>query len=326
MQPESTIGSAQQQLFIRTMSWEAEGVLSIELARQDGADLPAFECGAHIDLVLGAGLIRQYSICSEPSVRDQWTIAVLREPESRGGSRYVHETLRPGMKVSVVGPRSNFRLIAAEQYLFIAGGIGVTPLIPMIRQVSTGNKDWRVLYGGRRRSSMAFVDRLVEMGPAVTIAPEDETGLLDLEGAISRLRSDAAVYCCGPEGLISAVEATCLALGRPAPHVERFGARPKMIDEVRDDADDQPFEVVLCESGRRFTVPRGKTIVEVLREAGIPIVTSCEEGFCGVCETEVIGGIPDHRDEYLESQQRATNSRMMICVGRSKTPELILRK
>jgi ferredoxin-NADP reductase len=306
------------------MTLEAEDVLSVVLISADGSDLPDFECGAHIDLIMRPDLVRQFSLCGPQSNRREWTIAVLLEPVSRGGSKYVHEILRPGMTVSAAGPRSNFKLIDAEHYLFIAGGIGITPLIPMIHQVSAKEKDWQLLYGGRRRSSMAFVKELHELGPVVTITPEDEFGLLDLKGSIESLSSDAEVYCCGPEGLIAAVEATCSALGRPAPRVERFGARPSISSEDATEANHE-FDVVLSESGQRLTVPVDKTIIQVLKDADYFVLTSCEEGYCGTCETEVLSGIPDHRDEYLDDEERASNQRMMICVGRSKSPELILK-
>jgi ferredoxin-NADP reductase len=314
---------ATKELRVRRMTWEAEDVLSVVLTSIDGRDLPAFDYGSHIDLIMRPELIRQFSLCGEPSDQSEWTIAVLLEPESRGGSKYVHEVLRPGMNVSYAGPRSNFKLVDAERYLFIAGGIGITPLLPMVRKLATQENDWSLLYGGRRRTSMAFVNELSQLGPRVTIAPEDEGGLLDLKGAIEPLAGDAAVYCCGPEGLIGAVEATCVSMGRPVPRVERFGARPK--NPVEDDEVNVAFDVVLSKSGQRFTIPADKTIIEVLKEEGLSVVTSCEEGYCGTCETEVVSGIPDHRDEYLDPEERASNERMMICCGRSKTPELVLK-
>ena len=312
------------ELRVRRMTMEAEDVLSVVLTSDDGRDLPDFECGSHIDLIMRPDLIRQFSLCGPREQRSEWTIAVLLEPNGRGGSQFVHEVLRPGMRVSAAGPRSNFKLIDADHYLFIAGGIGITPLIPMVHQVVADDKDWRLLYGGRRRSSMAFVQELSELGQQVSVRPEDEFGLLDLKNAIEPLPNDAAVYCCGPEALIGAVEAVCAELGRPAPRVERFGARP-MRDAEDASTENQAFEVVLSESGDHFKVPADRTIIEVLSDAGYDILTSCEEGYCGTCETEVLGGVPDHRDEYLDDEERATNKRMMICVGRSKTPQLILK-
>lgn len=315
--------SKPQTLRVRRMGWEADNVVSVVLGRDDRAPLPRFSCGAHIDLILRPDLIRQYSLCGDPANREEWTIAVLLESESRGGSSYVHTVLRPGMTVSATGPRNNFALVDAEQYLFIAGGIGITPLLPMVCELARRGKDWAMLYGGRSRASMAYVDNLSQFGSRVVISPQDEYGLLDLTRAIDPLPSNAAVYCCGPEALISAVEATCAESGRALPHVEHFSARAKPIADASEH--DEPFELVLANSGKRVMIPVGKTIIEVLQDAGIYIPTSCEEGFCGTCETEVASGIPDHRDEYLTDAERVTNRTMMVCVGRSKTSVLTLR-
>jgi ferredoxin-NADP reductase len=308
------------------MTFEAEDVLSLVLTRPDGGHLPQWSLGAHIDLVLANGLIRQYSLCSSPADRDHWKIAVLREPESSGGSRYIHETLRPGDLVEFIGPRNSFPLIQAEEYLLIAGGIGVTPLLPMTFALEELGARWRLLYGGRRHASMAFLRDLERLSERVTVRPEDRYGLLDLAGAIGEFGEQAAVYCCGPEPLIAAVEAQCAATGRAAPHVERFHARPAHALELEESGTtDGEFELVLALSGRRFTIPADKTIIQVLAENRVFVATSCTEGYCGVCETEVVDGIPDHRDDYLSPERRATNQTMMVCCGRSKTPELTLR-
>ncbi len=305
------------------MGWEAEDVMSLVLASDNGSDLPVVECGAHIDLMLRRDLIRQYSLCGDPGERGYWMIAVLREPNGRGGSACVHDTLRPGMIIPVAGPRNNFRLIPAASYLFIAGGIGITPLLPMLRQVAGQGLPHRLLYGGRRRATMAFLRELEPYKANVTIAPEEEVGLLDLKQAIAGTGPDVAVYCCGPEPLIQAVERTCAMLGRSEPHVERFGARVRT--DAKDDTGDTAFEIELSDSGKRLTVPADKTIIEVLAEAGVFAPTSCTQGYCGACETRVLAGVPDHRDEYYTEEERATNDQMMICVGRSKTPLLVLK-
>lgn len=303
---------------VQAMKKEADDVVSVVLSRDDGGELPEYSCGAHLDLVLRPDLIRQYSLCGDPLDRSQWTIAVLRESEGRGGSAYIHDTLRPGMVVSVTGPRNNFPLVEAGQYLFIAGGIGITPLLGMVREVEARGRDWSMLYGGRRRASMAFVDELREYGPRVAVVPQDECGLLNLRSALDAQSVDARVYCCGPEALISAVEATCTDMGLLAPRIERFSARPDAVGDG-EAAVNGPFEVVLAGSGQRFTIPPGKPITEVLEESGVYVPTSCTEGFCGTCQTEVVSGIPDHRDEYLSDEDRAANDTMMVCVSRSKT-------
>jgi ferredoxin-NADP reductase len=274
--------------------------------------------------VISQELIRPYSLCSEPADRSSYSLAVLLEPASTGGSKYIHEDLRPGMVLEVAPPRNNFQLLGAPGYLLIAGGIGVTPLLPMAASLEAAGADWRMLYGGRRESSMAFLEQLAAYGEKVTIWPEDKYGLLNLKGAIEDLADGASVYCCGPEALINAVEEQCIASGREAPHVERFTARTGPAVASPGLGSDRPFEVVLHKSQKRFVVPVGAAIISVLKENRIFVPTSCTEGYCGVCETEVLSGIPDHRDEYLTAEKRAPNKTMMVCCGRSLTPELEL--
>ena len=315
-----------QELLIRQTRWEADDVMSLWLVLPDGSALPDWSVGAHIDLMLPPDIIRQYSLCSLPTSKEEWKIAVLKEPNSSGGSRYIHEALRPGMSVAVAGPRNNFSLLDAPSYLLIAGGIGVTPLLPMAYALEESQADWKMLYGGRRRRSMTFIDELTSFGSRVTVLPEDEFGLLDLRTAIDSREPDAAIYCCGPEALIAAVEAQCARSSRAAPHVERFNASPAQLADLEaESVFDTEFDLVIENLDRRFTIPKGRTIIQVLRENKVFVPTSCTEGYCGVCETEVISGIPDHRDEYLSWERRAANSAIMVCCSRSKTPELVVR-
>ena len=297
---------------------EAVGVVSLRLEDPTGAPLPAWEPGSHIDLHLGNDVERQYSLCSRYG--DQtWRIAVLREPASRGGSSYVHDSLHAGDRVRTRGPRNHFPLVPAPDYLFIAGGIGVTPLIPMLGQVLQGDSTWRFFYGGRTRASMAYRDRLEEVG--ATIWPEDEKGLLPLADMIGACGPDTVVYCCGPEPLISAVEKTCADLGRPAPHVERFAAKP--VDSSGDGGN-HAFTVVINSTGQEIPVPADKTIVQAMIDNGVPIMTSCAEGVCGTCETKVIAGQIVHRDSLLSEDDRAEGIYMMPCVSRCAGDRLVL--
>ena len=304
---------------VRAVVAEADGVRSFELVRADGGVMPAWTPGAHVDLVLGNGVERQYSLCGDPADLSSWRVAVLREPESRGGSSYLHDTVAAGHAVRLRGPRNEFALEEATRHLFIAGGIGITPLLTMIAELEGRGADWRLVYGGRRRASMAFRGELERYGDRVTLWPEDERGLIDLAGLLGEPVEGTAVYCCGPGVLIDAVEAQCAEWPTGALHVERF--RPK---EGALDGPTTSFEVVLDASGRTMTVGPDESIADVLERAGVDIFTSCREGTCGTCETAVLGGEPDHRDSLLTEDERAANDVMMICCSRSKGPRLVL--
>lgn len=211
-------------LMIRTMRVEAEGVLSLELVDPEGGLLPEWTPGAHIDLGW-PDVVRQYSLCGDPADRDSYVVAVLAESESRGGSNYIHQDLRPGDFVEVGGPRNNFELVRAKSYVFIAGGIGITPILPMIHQVSSEQVPWRLVYGGRTRNSMAFRELVASYGDQVIIQSEEEQGRLNLDQILTGAEEDVAVYCCGPTGLIDAVEAACVSWPEGILNVERFVAK-----------------------------------------------------------------------------------------------------
>ncbi|GAA1786986.1 PDR/VanB family oxidoreductase [Planosporangium flavigriseum] len=320
-----------RQLLVKTATWEADGVLSLRLVDPHGGELPAWEPGAHLDLVLPSGLVRQYSLCGRTDDRRAYTIAVLREVDGRGGSREVHETALVGKTVSVRGPRNRFPLEDAPRYLFLAGGIGITPILAMIREAEARGADWRLAYGGRSRSTMAFVDELVELGRGgvdgvdgvdrVDIVAQDERGLLDLDALLEQAEPGTAVYCCGPEGLLAAAEQRCGDRGISL-HLERFGASGAA--EPVDDSAEVSFEVELARSGCVVTVPPGCSILDAVRDVAPDVMTSCEEGFCGTCETKVLEGVPDHHDTILSAKERERGQTMMICVGRSKSPRLVL--
>ncbi|UQS25639.1 PDR/VanB family oxidoreductase [Amycolatopsis thermalba] len=298
----------------------ADGVVRLTLRHPAGEPLPKWEPGAHLDLVLGEGLVRQYSLCGDPADSSALQVAVLREPDGRGGSAHVHDRLSTGDTVRIRGPRNHFRLVDAPRYLFVAGGIGITPIVPMIARADAAGADWRLVYGGRSRASMAFRAELVERyGDRVEIRPQDETGLLDLDALLGEPRPGVAVYCCGPEPLLAAVEQRCAAWPPGSLHVERFS--PKAGADVGERT---AFEVELAASGRTVTVPAGKSILQAVEEAGVSVLSSCQEGTCGTCETPVLDGVPDHRDSLLTDAERAANDTMMICVSRSCGPRLVL--
>jgi ferredoxin-NADP reductase len=223
-----------------------------------------------------------------------------------------------GARLPVRGPRNHFPLVAAERYVFVAGGIGITPLLPMVAEAEQSGADWELFYGGRRRGSMAFLDELSAYGDRVVLRPEDEYGLLDL-ATILQPRPGTAVYACGPEALLQAVEQHCAAWPPGSLHVERFAAKP-----VDEGAEATTFEVVCQRSGITVTVPADRSILEVVQEAGVNALSSCLEGVCGTCETPVVEGTPDHRDSLLSEEEKAAGDYMMICVSRSKSPQLVL--
>ena len=298
----------------------AEGVVVLDLRAPDGTDLPPWSAGAHVDLRLPGGITRQYSLCGNPADRAVWRIAVLREPESRGGSAHVHDALVEGVDVEVRGPRNHFPLETAPRYVFIAGGIGITPMLPMIDAAEAAGAAWELHYGGRSRRSMAFLESLEEAtGQQVTLHPQDEVGLIDLDRLLGAPRSDTFVYCCGPEPLLLAVEQRCADWPPGALHVERFAPRD-VGEPVLTDA----FEVELATSGLSLTVPPEKSVLQVVEEAGVSVLSSCTEGTCGTCETTVLAGEVDHRDSLLTPAEQAANDTMFICVSRAAGPKLVL--
>jgi ferredoxin-NADP reductase len=294
----------------------AEGV--VELKFKARSTLPPWEPGSHIDLLLGPDLARQYSLCSDTADRRYLSVAVLREPQSRGGSVFVHDELQEGQQIQIRGPRNNFPLVESPRYQFIAGGIGITPILGMIRQAEAAGADWHLLYGGRTRASMAFLDELAQYGDRVRIQPQDEEGLLDLDAVLGTPRDDTAVYCCGPEVLLDAVESRCSSWPAGSLHVERFA--PKAL---ADDVVDTEFEVEFARSGVTATVPAGTSIIDVATENGLFVLRSCSEGVCGTCETVVIEGEPEHRDSVLTEEDRAEGA-FMPCVSRACSRTLVL--
>ena len=297
----------------------AEDVATVTLTAADGARLPDWTPGSHIDLVLPNGLTRQYSLCGDRWDPHTYRVGVLLEGAGRGGSAYVHRELSPGHAVGVGGPRNNFPLVPAERYLFIAGGIGITPLLPMVHQADLLGADWRLLYGGRRRASMAFLDELARYGDRVQVVPQDERGLLDLPAFLGEPRAGTRVYCCGPAPLLAAVETACAGWPPYALRTERFVA-----DERTAPVRTAPFEVELARSGTTVTVPPELTVLEAVAGAGVEVLSSCRQGICGTCETGVLAGRPDHRDSLLDDDERAAADCMYICVSRSASDRLVL--
>lgn len=317
--PERT--AAEEELKVEVVAREgvAEDVVALELRRCGAGTLPTWTPGSHIDLVLDEHLERQYSLCGDPGNGETWRIAVLREPESRGGSEHVHERIRVGDTLTVRGPRNHFALEPAHRYVFVAGGIGITPILPMIARAAASGADWSLVYGGRRADSMAFRDVLAAHGERVRIHPQDSHGLLPLDEVLGTPTEGTLVYCCGPEPLLQAVEQQCASWPHGALHVERFA--PKEIGEpVRS----QGFRVRCARSAIEVEVGPDHSILEVLEEAGAPVPSSCREGTCGTCESDVVSGRPDHRDSILTDDEQEAGDIMLICVSRSLDDELVL--
>jgi ferredoxin-NADP reductase len=304
----------------------AEDVLALTLEPAGPGGLPSWTPGAHVDLRLPGGQVRQYSLCGDPADQSRWRVAVLREPSGRGGSAWIHDVLAAGDELTASAPRNHFPLHDAEQYLFIAGGIGITPLVPMIAEVRRRGVPWRLSYAGRRRASMAFLSDLAADRDRVEVWPGDERGRMDLAGLLGPLAGrpeglGTAVYCCGPAGLLddAARLAAELGLAEGTVRTERFAPVHGAADHAGD-----AFEVEVASSGQLLTVRGGQSVLGALRAAGVDVLSSCEEGTCGTCETGVLDGTPDHRDTVLTAAEQAAGDIMMVCVSRSKSPRLVL--
>ncbi len=297
-------------LRVHRMTWEAPGVLSLELVAPDGADLPGFDPGAHVDVELAPGLTRQYSLCGDPADRSRYRIAV-REIAGGQASRLVHHSLRPGARLPVSAPRNTFPLVPSPRHLFIAGGIGITPLLPMLR----GSPAWQLHYCVRDRSDAAF---LSEIQGDVTLHVSHEGTRLDVTGLLAEPRPDTLVYCCGPDRLMTAVEQATAHWPAGRVHFEWF--TPRATSTTATDG----FEIVCSRAGHVLSVPADRSILSVLLQAGLDIGFSCEQGICGACETRVLEGEIEHRDSILSAAEQAAGTTMMVCVSRARGARLVL--
>ncbi|MFI7409934.1 PDR/VanB family oxidoreductase [Streptomyces sp. NPDC049627] len=288
-------------LLVTSREEVAEGVVQLRL---EGRDLPGWEPGAHLDLVLPSGLVRQYSLCGDPEDGSSYTVATRLVPDGRGGSREVHEQVREGTELEVRGPRNRFPLVEAGSYAFVAGGIGITPILPMLRALPE-DAEWRLVYCGRSRASMPFLEEVGKLGgDRVTVVE----GVPELDVLLAGVPEEAAVYCCGPQGLMAAVEERF-----PRVHLERFAPRASGGDA---------FEVELRCSGRTLTVAADSTVLAAVRAELPDTAYSCEQGFCGTCRQRVLEGEVEHRDELLTDAERADS--MLICVSRARSDRLVL--
>lgn len=301
-----------------------EGVAVLELRDAAGRPLPSFEPGAHLEVYLPNDLIRHYSLCNDSTETHRYCIGVSLSPSSRGGSKYIHEQVQRGAILAVSAPRNNFHLLqGAGEYCFIAGGIGITPILPMIKWCENNGKPWRLYYCARSRQRAAFYEELRTLGEAEKnvhfhLDDEQRGGLFEPVKALRGLSPAAHVYCCGPAALMNAVAACAVAGDADRYHFEWFSARPAEL------ASEKSFSVTIHSSGRRITIPPDRTILSVLEDHGIGVPYSCREGLCGTCETGVISGIPEHRDGVLSQAQRSASKTMMICVSRAQSDEIEL--
>ena len=306
-------------LRLESVSYAATDTHLYEFVSPDGAPLPAYAPGAHLDIHMPAGLLRQYSLARPWRAGQGYLVGIKLDAASRGGSRFMHEQARVGALFQVGGPRNHFPLAEdAPHSVLIAGGIGVTPIFCMAQWLDAAGAAFELHYAVRSRADAAFLDRLERMAPRVRLHVDAEAeGVLDVAGLVAAARPDAHLYCCGPGPMMQAFEAA--AAGRPPDrvHVEYFaGPAPAPIEGG--------FVVALARSGREFVVAPGVTILETLRGAGLTVPASCEQGVCGTCETRVLDGVPDHRDLLLTPAEKAAGKTMMICCSGALSDRLVL--
>lgn len=304
---------------------EALDICTFELVDVNGAPLPAFAAGSHVDVYLGDGITRQYSLCNDPKETHRYLIGVLRDPASRGGSRAMHDQVAVGQVLQVSAPRNHFPLAHdAKRSLLLAGGIGVTPILCMAERLANTGADFEMHYCTRAAERTAFCSRIASSGFASKVkfhfddgAPEQK---LDLAALLAAPQPGLHLYVCGPKGFMDAVLKTARGKGWPEGqlHYEFFSA------EVAKSDSDAGFEIKLASSGRIIRVPKDQTVVKALAEAGVEILTSCGQGVCGTCLTRVLEGVPDHKDSYLTPEEQAANDQFLPCCSRSKTPQLVL--
>ncbi|MFI6430151.1 PDR/VanB family oxidoreductase [Rhodococcus oryzae] len=298
----------------RTIVAQDENVAALTFAAPDGAELPAWQPGCHLDFHLPSGRRRQYSLCGDPADRTHYRIAVRSIPDGGGGSIEMHG-LQPGTTVTVRGPRNGFPFVGEGKALFIAGGIGITPILAMVRAARAIGMDWQFVYSGRSRESMPFLDEIESWDPArVFVRPDDEFGIPTEEDLLGRAVAGGAVYCCGPTPMLETVRRAFVDSAATSLHFERFGAPPVL--------DGSEFEVQLARTGEVLTVPADESALSVIKERLPGVGYSCQQGFCGTCKVRVISGEPDHRETRLTDEEREDS--MLICVSRSTGSERLV--
>src|SRR5436190_1590839 len=305
---------------VESVDEEAMDIRSFKLVSADGNSLPAYAAGSHIDVHLKPGLTRQYSLCGPPSESGRYVIAVKRETNSRGGSAAMH-ALKVGDTLCIGAPRNNFALRpAASRHLLIAGGIGITPLLSMARELNAANATFDLQYFTRSIEHAAFHQLL--SGPEFHgkvrfhYALEPERVRAYLRKLLWHRPDGAHLYLCGPKPFMDLVETTAASTWQPeAVHLEYFSADPTSLS-----GQGGSFEIAIASTSVRYTIPRDKSIAQVLAENGTLVPTSCEQGVCGTCLTGVLEGVPDHRDVFLTDDEKRAGDRIMLCVSRALSP------
>ena len=312
-------GGGEFEVLVRSRTLATDDVVLLDLVSPTGAALPGWSPGAHIDVVLPDGRERQYSLCADPNDRSNYRIGVLRE---RDVSAYLHDQVREGHTLRVRGPRNHFSFapFPARRYLFIAGGIGITPIYAMMASARAAGNDFRLVYAGRSRSAMAFAEELAaDYADQAEFFATDEGARADIATLLAEPQSGTIIYCCGPRRLLEAVEQVAAGWPRGALHLERFEAKT-----LGEPLWSEPFDVELQLSGLTVTVPPEKSILEVVEEHGVLVPSSCRVGTCGTCEVPALDGDVEHRDSVLSPEEQEDNYAMMICVSRAACPRLTL--
>jgi ferredoxin-NADP reductase len=310
---------------INSIQQEAEGIRSFEFFPADGGFLPSFTAGAHVDIELGNGMVRSYSLVNSQDETHRYVIAVNNDKSGRGGSRYIHEQLKEGGRVLISHPLNNFPLAETEvNSVLIAGGIGITPIWSMVQRLAALGRSWDLHYACRTRSCAAFLAPIYELAgcgsgtASVTFDQEPGGEMLDLSSIIDAAPQGSHFYCCGPKGMLDAFEKATESLPRHLVSKEHFAAVSSAVPVGGD------YTLVLARSGKRLKVERGNTILETLLQNGVRKNYSCTQGICGTCETRVLEGIPDHQDWVLSAEKKASNKSIIICCSGSKTDTLVL--
>ena len=305
---------------------EAVGICSFELASANGGSLPPFSAGSHIDVEISAGKVRQYSLCNDPQDQQRYVIGVLREPNSRGGSVSMIETVREGDTLRISAPRNHFTLVPdATHVVLLAGGIGITPILSMAERLSQSDTPFRLVYANRSRSRTAFIDRIENSRYRQSVHfhfdEESEGRLLDLKKSIGEPTPGFHLYVCGPPGFIKAALESAASSGWDGPSLHREYFQPVTGTAA---VSAESFLVRIASTGSDYPVPPHRSVVEVLAEHGVEIPVSCEQGVCGTCVTRILEGIPDHRDMFMTDQEHARNDQFTPCCSRAKTSLLVL--